>query len=494
MASFLTLFTASFPILSAEPIIGDSSRYVLPEPNSRFVSDDYSQPTPPLNIGGRIMDLMNGEHFDNILQDTPDHQRPPSLVLFYNSSDLACTQKFDEFDYEDGVKYYLPSRSHLFAAQYDMGAAPTRLWYKWTPERDLASRFAITSCPSLLWVPRECNGWTDWCVRETINGVSYLGCDDFVEQCTEDKGRVLWNGEGEWIAWVNQLMAASSNVQLGGRKPGHSFTTMEEQEAFILKRDEVTTRTQLRNNWAAASLPAFSETGFKLVPMPKEMFKQMIEFYHSHKHMRQNENWDTDGTQVNGHEVDSYMVWMEQRWKDKIANEYIKPLVEAWVGFPLQLSSFYGMREYYSGHYLRNHIDRIDVLVISATCSVAKLRNDTVTDGEYNMWDANDSWPIEGVDWKGNNIRVEHAPGSILLYESAKGIHGRPYRMPGDNYVHVGAFSHFIPADGTWAKAGHDKNARANINRHTKNVHYSSEPPYYPPQNWKAQKENKQEL
>eukprot|EP00483_Globobulimina_turgida_P003708 UN03714 len=181
--------------------------------------------------------------------------------------------------------------------------------------------------------------------------------------------------------------------------------------------------------------------------------------------------------------------------RDGIANQLIKPILEEWVGFPLVLSSHYGIREYYSGAYLKNHVDRLDVLIISVTSSIAHLTTDTIINESLleepkNYWNENDSWPLEGVDWKGNNIRYDHKPGTMVLYESAKFIHGRPYRMPGKNYIHVGAFCHFRPADESWAAHKHAQNGRANINRHSKGVRYDKEPPYYPP----PQKTNKEEL
>eukprot|EP01084_Bolivina_argentea_P150249 262400_1 len=152
-------------------MIGDSTQYIIPTTLAPFRSDDRSQLTTPLYVGSRVMDLMNGEHFDNVLQDTPDHMRPPAIVLFHDPMMTECKSKYDSMDYIDAVTYQLPSRAFLFATRYDIRAAPQRTWYKFTPERDLAKRFGITQCPSLVWVPSKCSGWTDWCVRETVGGV-----------------------------------------------------------------------------------------------------------------------------------------------------------------------------------------------------------------------------------------------------------------------------------------------------------------------------------
>eukprot|EP01084_Bolivina_argentea_P051963 95497_1 len=454
--------------------------------------------TTPLYIGSRVMDLMNGEHFDNILQDTSDRMRPPSIVLFYDPSDSECLTTFNAMDYQDNVEYNLPSRGFLFAGKYDTNAAPQRLWYKWVPERDLAARFGVTACPSLVWFGASCNGATEWCVREEIDGVQYMGCDDFVEQCTDFEifdGKI--DDQETWVKWVKAKITDATRPGLGGAKPGSVFHDYKAQERWISGRDSTTTRTQLRNNWAAAALPAFSEKGYKAMKMPEGLWREYKEFYMKWRHKKVDENWNSHGqTQVNGHEVAPYMTTMDHDFdfRDRVANQYIKPLLEDWVGFPLQLTSHYGEREYYSGSWLRNHIDRIDVLVISATSSILHIRkNETETyDGTYvDSWpdEYKGTWPLEGIDWNGNQVRYSHEPGTIVLYESAKFVHGRPYPLPGTDLVHVGAFCHFVPADGSWAKAKHDRNARNNINRRTQNARYSKEPLYYPRKKVEGQKD-----
>ena len=46
-----------------------------------------------------------------------------------------------------------------------------------------------------VFVPRKCNGRTTWCEDggPDENGVTKVGCDDFVEQCTDVEH---WGGDG----------------------------------------------------------------------------------------------------------------------------------------------------------------------------------------------------------------------------------------------------------------------------------------------------------
>eukprot|EP01083_Nonionella_stella_P307134 1078440_1 len=111
-------------------------------------------------------------------------------------------------------------------------------------------------------------------------------------------------------------------------------------------------------------------------------------------------------------------------------------------------------------------------------------KNETETfDGTYvYSWpdEYKGTWPLEGNDWNGNQVRYSHEPGTIVLYESAKLVHGRQFPLPWTDLLLVVAFCHFVTADGSWAKAKHDRNARNYINRRTQNARYSKEPLDYP--------------
>tara|TARA_B110000977_G_scaffold146838_1_gene186154 strand:- start:680 stop:1006 length:327 start_codon:yes stop_codon:yes gene_type:complete len=89
------------------------------------------------------------------------------------------------------------------------------------------------------------------------------------------------------------------------------------------------------------------------------------------------EGWDImSQTQMNFHENKTDMVTLdhEASLRDRLANEYLKPLCEEWSEMkPLHLTAFYGIRMYRDGAWLRGHIDRIDTHVISVTISLAKV-------------------------------------------------------------------------------------------------------------------------
>ena len=94
----------------------------------------------------------------------------------------------------------------------------------------------------------------------------------------------------------------------------------------------------------------FSELGYKAVEMTDEHLNAMREFYTKHRNERRSENWNSKGqTAVNGHEVEPSMVSLDldMQFRDMIVNRYVKPVLEEWVGFPLKLTSHYGIRLVY---------------------------------------------------------------------------------------------------------------------------------------------------
>jgi hypothetical protein len=334
----------------------------------------------------------------------------------------------------------------------------------------------ITTCPAVLFIPRSCDGFTDWCKTASSEHTESVGCADFVESCN---GTKLWDGVGEVADWLAPLIEAEGEPQVNPR-----FETYAKQGRWIRHRDDTTEMTHLRNNFLAQGMPAFTAKGYDVIPIPPEFSEWLYSFWERHTggtnirpltanetlasrkqanrearesgkypSEKKNEIWSTAQTQCNVHEVPLWLVDMdmERTEANEHANRIVKPMLEEWCGYDnLELTSFYGIREYEKGHLLKNHIDRIDTHVISATLTLAKLDDD----GDVIPLDDAETWPLEGVNWQGENVRYLHPVGSMVLYESAKFIHGRPYRNPTGR--HVGAFLHYRTSKGTldWVPRG----------------------------------------
>jgi prolyl 4-hydroxylase len=123
----------------------------------------------------------------------------------------------------------------------------------------------------------------------------------------------------------------------------------------------------------------------------------------------------------------------EPKTKRQIAED-LKPIVEEWAGQKLKMTSLYGIREYHRGSWLKLHVDHVSTHVFSLIVNVA----------QENV-NPDDDWPVEVITFDGRRMSVSMKPGQMLLYESAKLIHGRPSILNGDKYVNC--FAHYAPVD-----------------------------------------------
>ena len=75
-------------------------------------------------------------------------------------------------------------------------------------------------CPSIVFVPSKCNGFTDWCVNETdSNGIEYLGCEDYVDQCAGEYS--VWDIQKDgnnYKDWIDRMMKDDRIPEIGGPK------------------------------------------------------------------------------------------------------------------------------------------------------------------------------------------------------------------------------------------------------------------------------------
>ena len=174
----------------------------------------------------------------------------------------------------------------------------------------------------------------------------------------------------------------------------------------------------------------------------------------------------------------------DDKHKD-LMNKELLPVIQKWSGVneELEITSIYGMRLYYSGSYLINHMDRPRTHILSVTFSVAKLNprtfeileDEEVDEGFPFIKGENiaeeDEWPIEIYSHDGDIYRYPHHPGTMVIYESAKCIHGRPYKNP--KYIHVGLFVHYKPKEFDVVNNNID-DLDAVINKKNRNYQYIS--------------------
>lgn len=392
---------------------------------------------PKVRIGGRSIDILNGKHFDEILEETPDGMRPPSLVMFYDYSDQGCMDRVNHFDFDAFVRQ-VGDRSSLLVGRYDSYSNVKRTWYEFTPEMNLTKRLGVSKCPEFVFVPPHCRGDLEWCIgNDRVDGLSYeVGCDDFVDHCGAN---VVHRFDQDLthenlLEWLEALRGIFPKPSLNPQ-----FKSFDEQSSWLRKRDITTTDNQLRNLYFPLVIPNFTEHGFKVIKTPERFQSWLLDFYERHQKDERIEQWQADATQLNFHEMPTVMYNLDMEFEDKVrfGDETIKPILEQWSGIPqLSQTSFYGIRGYPNKMNLKEHIDRIDTHVISATISLKKLSPNL---------NAKRPWPIQVVAWDGKHVRYNHDEGMTVLYESARQPHGRPF--PNKGGIHLGCFIHFKPTD-----------------------------------------------
>ena len=111
-----------------------------------------------------------------------------------------------------------------------------------------------------------------------------------------------------------------------------------------------------------------------------------------------------------------------------LAYAQLTPLIEEWVGQPLERSWGYGVRSYGPGSLLHMHRDRVDTHVVSCIVHVADQ--------------SNQPWPLDFIDHEAEHHQVVFQPGTMLFYESLC-PHGRASEFDGEFYRNM--YFHWRP-------------------------------------------------
>lgn len=376
---------------------------------------------PKIPSGGRVVEVLNGQHFDEILQETPYELRPSSFIFFYDSSLRICLGQLGY--YQELSETIFPPRENVFLGKYDFKAVKERTWYDFVSEMDLKDRFGVEDC-SVVFISKNCHGDNEWKVHSdnhtvgTISGSNY--CREHVK---------IFNGSN-LTDWVFENI---EDVKLGEK-----FRTQQEQRNWLIARDKTTFDNQLRNLYFPKHIKQYTKSGVKLTQIPKELNEWLLGFYDRNKDKPEYEKWSDDATHMSYNEQKTKFYNLDNEFdaKEHYVNTYLKPILEKWSNKTLKLTAFYGIREYHDGDWLKPHIDRIDTHVISATISLKKL--DLQKSSKY-------PWPLRVVDHFGKHVQFNHEEGTMILYESASVVHGRPERNKGGG--HLGCFVHFAPID-----------------------------------------------
>jgi hypothetical protein len=174
------------------------------------------------------------------------------------------------------------------------------------------------------------------------------------------------------------------------------------------------------------ALPAFTETGFKVVRAPEDICRRYRDMLATHRS-------EAVTTSPDGFLGGSKMpLLLEDLAFNREVGERLRPMHEAWCGVPLAHSVTYGVRLYLDGSTLARHCDTLATHVISSILHLDR--------------DMDEPWLITMEDVNGVPREVNLEPGDLLLYESAKCPHYRLTPFRGRFYASV--FIHYRPAHG----------------------------------------------
>ena len=181
-----------------------------------------------------------------------------------------------------------------------------------------------------------------------------------------------------------------------------------------------------------ALVESVTDAGFENRRLPEATFAWLRDWFEE-KQRTESIVEGPVGPCMNQHVSESIMTHLTPEKKDQLSDE-LHPILEEWYGGRLELTSIYGVRRYTNGSVLRMHVDTVNTHVVSAIINVGQ--------------GVDKDWPLIILDHEDNEHTVIMQPGDMLLYESAKLLHGRPEPFQGSHYDNI--FIHYKPRDGSW--------------------------------------------
>lgn len=173
-----------------------------------------------------------------------------------------------------------------------------------------------------------------------------------------------------------------------------------------------------------------TDSGFEKRKLPPATYKWLKEWYDEQK-LIQEVGEGPVGPCMNQHIAPSRITHLPGNLKDKLSRE-LRDILEGWYGGELEMTSIYGIRKYQNGSVLRMHVDTVNTHVVSSIINVDQGIDEV--------------WPLIILDHDDNEHTVLMEPGDMLLYESAKLLHGRPDPFKGTHYDNI--FVHYKPTSG----------------------------------------------
>lgn len=181
----------------------------------------------------------------------------------------------------------------------------------------------------------------------------------------------------------------------------------------------------------------YTREGTAMAETPPHVFERIKAYYEENKHNESRITKEEPSQHLNKGDAEtppSEVISMTDDLRSFIHQE-LKPYLEQWSGETLEPTAIYGIRRYFNGAHLEPHYDWAETHVISAILCVDM--------------DEGQEWPLQIDDNYYRRHQILMKPGNMLLYESARLLHGRPTPLEGEYhcnlYVHYRPVNHQVP-------------------------------------------------
>jgi prolyl 4-hydroxylase len=181
-------------------------------------------------------------------------------------------------------------------------------------------------------------------------------------------------------------------------------------------------------------IPKLTETGFKVIKCPDDVWNLIQKTYKSLKSTESDEQFQGKDVYIKGSGI-SHIIQMPLN----VRNEIHQGLLELHKDFckvDIEPSYVYGIRSYKRGATLTEHKDRVETHHIASIIVVDKDLRCGCRNKEFG-----DDWPLDIQDHKGNWHKIYAEPGDMIIYESAACSHARFEPFQGTYYNNL--FVHY---------------------------------------------------
>ena len=259
-------------------------------------------------------------------------------------------------------------------------------------------------------------GQRTWTFMAYLNDVEEGGTTDFI-----DLGFSIKPKKGRAVIWNNLNPNGSVNPLTK-----HWAKPVITGEKFIITKwfrslGKLTTPYRQEEH---KKLPIFTSVGFSKGKIPSSLYSLLKGWLEAHRNKQTPEVSEAIGTFIHSESKDApaYLLQLDDYIKNQI-NTALHPILEMWVDRPLEMTATYGIRDYRKGSSLDMHRDRPKTHQVSVILNV--LQNVT------------EDWPLFIEDHLNNTHKVYLKEGDMLLYESARLLHGRPEPLNGDSFSNI---------------------------------------------------------